>query len=126
MRIAVSAAVVALFVVLLLNMPRGYDTGLERIGKGRPAVVLVHDHMTVTSSEQMAELDRVRAELETRVNLFVADLNHPDGARFSRHYGGEPGMLLVFDAEGALAAAFPAPTPAGRIVDRVQQALAAE
>lgn len=119
MRITVVAAVIALFAALVLTMPRGFQTDLTLVGDGRPALVLVYDNSLVISDEQMAALDRVRSELEPRMHLLAADVNHPDGLAFMDEHRGQPGMLLLFGPDGQLVERIHPPVPANRIRDRV-------
>lgn len=83
-------------------LPRPYAADLSRIGEGRPALVLVYDADLVVSGEQLAELDAARDALQPGMEVLVANTGRPDAARFIARHEARPGMLLRFDAEGAL------------------------
>lgn len=125
-RVGVMAGIIALFGGLVWNMPRGYQTDLARISQGKPALTLVYDSSFLISEEQMAELERVRANLEPRLHLLVADVNLPNGRAFARKHEAEPGTLLILAADGTLIERITPPSPAKRIQERVERALSRE
>lgn len=98
--LAIFVLILAVFVVGYFLLPSGFSSDLERIGEGRPAVVVVHDHNYVESVELMENLDGVRGAYEPQIDFLVADLNHPDGAEFAEEYQVSAVTLLAFDAEG--------------------------
>lgn len=83
-------------------LPQPYPADLSRIGQGRPALVLVYDADLVVSGDQAAELDAARDALQPDMEVLVANTGRPDAARFITQHDARPGMLLHFDAEGAL------------------------
>ena len=91
----------------LLPMP--FSTELERIGQGRAAAVIVHDHNLTYSNELVEQLGSLRRSYEDRMYFLLADAHHPDGRAFMRAEGVEPMTLLVFDDTGRLLYAEHAP-----------------
>lgn len=99
-RIVTILAVIAALGLLLIMMPRGYDSDLSRIGQGRPAAVLVHDPQFIASVDLMTSLNRVRRDFEPEVLFLVADLNVPQGRKFADEYSADFATLVLFDADG--------------------------
>lgn len=97
-------AIAVLLAMMWQQMPRPYATDLDRIGSGKPALVLAHDDHRIASGEQMAALTTVREGLERHLVLLVANLREDKGARFARRHNAEPAMVLIFDADGRLLA----------------------
>ncbi len=81
-------------------LPSGFDTDLDRVGQGRPAVVLVHDHNYVESVELMEAVDRERGAWEEDVDFLVADVHREEGRDFTDRHGVSAVTLLAFDGEG--------------------------
>lgn len=98
--LVILALVAAVVVGGYFLLPSGFSSDLDRIGQGRPAVVIVHDHNYVESVELMENLDAVRGPYEPEVDFLVADLNHPDGAAFADRHEVSAVTLLVFDGQG--------------------------
>ena len=82
---------------LISLLPRGYSQDLSLIGKGRDAVVLVHDHNKLASLETMNAMNTLRGEYEGRVNFLVADIFIQEGKGFAEKYD-TPFTALVFFA----------------------------
>lgn len=102
-RAAITVAILgALAAAVWWLLPQPYPADLSRIGQGRPALVLVYDGDLVVSGDQAAELDAARDALQPGMELLVANTGRPDAARFIAQHDARPGMLLLFDADGAL------------------------
>lgn len=115
-RVAITVGMLsALAAAVWCLLPQPYPSDLSRIGQGRPALVLVYDSDLVVSGDQAAELDAARDALQPDVEVLVADTGRPDAARFVAQHGARPGMLLHFDAEGALIERLSPVVPAERL-----------
>ena len=96
------ALIIALVVFMAGRLPPPYDTDLSRVGEGRPAAVIIHDHNTVDSIVLMQHLDDLRATYEPALLLLLADFHRPDGRRFAEQYDLPRASLTLFDARGEL------------------------
>ncbi|MFY8135641.1 MAG: hypothetical protein ACOVKS_11615 [Aquimonas sp.] len=106
-RIAISAFLVALLALVVLSLPRGFDTDLSKIGAGKPAVVFVYDPNLLVSNQQTRELDAARESLGDAVHFLIADVGRPEGQQFLREHQASATQLLLFG-------------PDGRVLDRLQ------
>jgi hypothetical protein len=95
-----TALIIALVVFMVGRLPPPYDTDLSRLGEGRPAAVIIHDHNTVDSIVLMQHLDELRAEYEPALLLLLADFHRPDGRAFAERYDLPRASLTLFDARG--------------------------
>jgi hypothetical protein len=100
--LALIAVVLAIIAFAFTLLPRGYDTDVSKVGQGRPAAVLVHDHGLVQSMELMSALDAVRGEFESSTLFIVADTYHPRGQAFVEAHRLPPVALVMFDGDGDL------------------------
>jgi hypothetical protein len=93
------AGVVALGVMIL---PRGFDTDLSQIGKGKAALVFVYDPNLVVSNEQTREMDKAREILGDDLHFLVADIGRPAAQQFMDQHRAKATQLLLFAADGQM------------------------
>jgi hypothetical protein len=111
MRIAAGKAiawlvVVALLVLFVALIPRGYSSDLSRIGKNQPAAVLTHDPGFLASAQLMEGINGLRKDFEPAVLFLVADLNTPQGRKFAEEQSVSFGALVLFDSQGRRLASY--------------------
>lgn len=74
---------------------------LARIGKGKPAVVQVHDPQCPTCTALQRETRRaLKAFGECDMIYLVADLTQPEGQVFARRHGARHVTLVLLDGAG--------------------------
>lgn len=101
----VPAFIVALLVMAVMLLPRGYNTDLSQVGNGHYAVVQIFNKNFVQSEELMDTVNEVRADYERRgVNFLVADVGTDAGRAFARAHGALSATALIFDPSGKLVA----------------------
>jgi hypothetical protein len=98
--LGITAVIIALVVFMLGRLPPPYDTDLSRLGEGRAAAVIIHDHNTVDSIVLMQHLDELRAGYEPALLLLLADFHRPDGRAFAERHDLPRASLTLFDARG--------------------------
>lgn len=99
-RIAITAFLVAMLGLVLMNLPRGFDTDLRKIGAGKPAVVFVYDPNLLVSNQQTRELDAARESLGDALHFLIADVGRPEGQQFMREHQASSTQLLLFAPDG--------------------------
>ena len=99
-RVFTGVLMLAVIVLGILMLPRGFSENLSAIGQGKPVAVHVYDKESVASIDLMDILGKLRGEYEDRVTLVVADLNHERGAYFAEQQNLGAGDLVLFDAAG--------------------------
>jgi hypothetical protein len=116
------AGILLLFAaVIALNLPRGFSDDLSRIGKGKPAVVLVRDKNAVQSFDLIEVMNGIRDQYAGQVEFLLTDSNTPEGRAFIAEKGGARVTLVVLDADGkTVNVLYPSQTAAS-----VQQAIVA-
>jgi hypothetical protein len=116
------AGILLLFAaVIALNLPRGFSDDLSRIGKGKPAVVLLRDKNAVQSFDLIEVMNGIRDQYAGQVEFLVTDSDTPEGRAFIADKGGARVTLVVLDANGkTVNVLYPPQTAAS-----VQQAIAA-
>ncbi|TVP53113.1 MAG: hypothetical protein EA349_14600 [Halomonadaceae bacterium] len=89
--------------ILFTQLPtQGFDTDLDAIGQGQPAVVLGFINHSPRGIEAMGKLGDVRDGYEDQVVFRVADILSRDGEgeAFSERYNAGDGVIALFDGEG--------------------------
>lgn len=99
---AAALFVAAMVVLAVMNLPRGFDTDLTKIGTGIPALVFVYDPNLVISNKQTEEMDKVRNALEDAMLFLVADVGRADAQQFMQKYSARVTEILLFHADGSL------------------------
>lgn len=100
-----SALVVVAAVGLLVwsQLPRApYSTDLQRLGQGRPALVLAYDIQSMGGMEVMAMMDGLRPAYDDRVEFLVAPLGAPQGQAFGRLHDAVNGTVVFFSPSGGV------------------------
>lgn len=92
--------VAGILILIIGRLPVPFDTDLSKIGQGTPVLVIAHDHGTMNSMMLLDDLGDLRDTLEPQLLLVVADLNHPDGARFARRHDLSTASATLFEADG--------------------------
>jgi hypothetical protein len=87
-------------VTVAMNLPRGFSDDLSRIGKGKPAVVLVRDQNAVESMGLINLLGEVRGKYAGQVEFLLTDYDTSQGRAFIASSHAAPITLVLFDASG--------------------------
>lgn len=103
LRIGTALFVVAVVIIAVVALPRGFDTDLSRIGAGKPTLVFVYDPNLMVSNQQTREMDALRDSLGDAVHLLIADVGRPEAQEFMRRYQATRTELLLFSSDGRLA-----------------------
>ena len=101
-RIAITAFLAALLGLVVMSLPRGFDSDLSKIGAGKPALVFVYDPNLVVSNQQTQELDAVRESLGDALHILIADVGRPDAQQFMQQHQARPTQLLLFAPDGSV------------------------
>ncbi len=99
---ATALFIAAMATLAVLNLPRGFDADLGKIGAGKPALVFVYDPNLVVSNQQTREMDKARESRADALHFLVADIGRPDTQQFMRQHQAAPTQLLLFAADGSL------------------------
>lgn len=86
--------------LLVLVMPRGFDTDLGQIGAGKPVLVFVYDPNLVVSNQQTREMDKARETLGEELLFLVADVGRPASRAFMQQHQARSPQLLLFGRDG--------------------------
>lgn len=116
------AGIVGLVVV---NLPKGFDMDLTKIGAGKPAVVFVYDNNLAISGMQTGEMNTIRERFDDRILFLVADVGRPTAQEWILQNQARTADLLFFDAHGKLQHRQPAPVAAEQLIDTIQIRLGA-
>lgn len=81
-------------------LPRGFSDDLSRIGKGKPAVVLVRDNQTVQSHDLIDVMNALRDQYSVKIEFLLTDHNTPKGETFMAENGTTRATLVLMDAQG--------------------------
>lgn len=100
--ISVIATIVAVLVLVLMVMPKGFKTTHEQIGTGKPAVVFIYDPNLTVSNSQTEQMNEARAHLGDNVFFLLARAGTPEGDQLIAKHGARSAELLLFDAAGSL------------------------
>ena len=98
--------VIALLVLFVALIPRGYDSDLTRIGKGQSTAVLTQDPGFLASVQLMEVINGLRKDFEPAMLFLVADLNTPQGRKFAEEQSVSFGVLVLFDSQGRRLASY--------------------
>ena len=97
-------------VLIWTQLPeKPYPTDLNRVGQGKPAVVLIYDVNTAGGMMTMELLSPLREEYGDNVEFLVASLGLPEGRAFANHYGISSGALVFFLADATHSSTLRAP-----------------
>jgi hypothetical protein len=121
-RIAIPVFLAALLLLAVMNLPRGFDTDLGKIGTGRPALVFVYDPNLVVSNQQTRELDALRETLGDALHFLVADIGRPDAQQFMRQHQAGPTQLLLFAPDGSVLGRMQALLTAEQLLETIDAA----
>jgi hypothetical protein len=102
-----------------MNLPHGYSDDLSRIGKGRPAIVLVRDKNAVPGFDLIRVLDSVRGKYAGRIEFLLTDFDTPEGRAFMAANHAAPVTLVLFDAGGNPLKVLHAPQTAGNVEQEI-------
>jgi hypothetical protein len=91
---------IAVVVLLVISLPRGFDTDLNKIGGDKPSLVLVFDPNLVASGEMMRVLNEIRPEFKSKLQFLVADIGRVEAQQFAQQYQVRPSTVLIFATSG--------------------------
>lgn len=117
---AIAVFLAAMVVLVVVNLPRGFDMDLNKIGAGKPAVVFVYDNNLSVSGTQAGEMDKIRDRFENHVHFLVADTGRPQAQQWMSQHQARAADLFFFDAEGGLRHRQPALLVAEELADTIQ------
>ncbi|MBI3479415.1 MAG: hypothetical protein HY016_03525 [Nitrosomonadales bacterium] len=106
-----------------MNLPRGYSDDLSRIGKGKAAVVLVHNKNSPESIGLMQVLDEVRGGYGGKIEFLLTEPNTPEGSAFMKANNAPQVSLALFNAHGDLIKILGFPQTAGNMQQEITSAL---
>ena len=102
------------------------EADLAKIGKGRPAVVQVHDpNCALCQQLQRQTRKALKSFDDEAVRFLVADINTAQGSAFAARYGVPHVTLLLFDGAGEMVQIVRGPSDADRLRDVIGTHLAA-
>ena len=113
----------AVVVFVVLSVPAGFSTDLERIGDEPVTLVAVHDLNLVASTKMMEVVGEVHARFGDDVQILIADVNHPRGQDFVARNQLRPVTLLVYRGD-ALRHTLPGTLDAASIARTLDEVLA--
>lgn len=98
------------------------EQNLERIGKGTPTVVQIHDpQCSLCTALQRQTRRALRSFEDGQIEYLVANITTPEGSALARRHGVPHVTLLLFDGEGNLESVLNGP----RQADKLRTAFAA-
>lgn len=98
--------IIALLVLFVALIPRGYNSDLTRIGKGQPTAVMTHDPGFLASGQLMEGINGLRKDFEPAILFLVADFGTPQGQKFAEEQSVSFGVLVLFDSRGRRLASY--------------------
>ena len=102
------------------------EADLTKIGKGRPAVVQVHDpNCSLCQQLQRQTRKALKSFDDDAVRFLVADINTARGSAFAARYGVPHVTLLLFDGAGEMVQIVRGPSDADSLRDIIGAHLAA-
>jgi len=101
-RVATAVFIAGILAVAVLNLPKGFDTNLSKIGTGKPALVFFYDSNLLISNQQAREMNKVRESLAEELHFLIADIGRPDAQLFMKQHQAARVQLLFFAADGSL------------------------
>ncbi|MFC1603226.1 hypothetical protein ACFL3U_06635 [Pseudomonadota bacterium] len=81
-------------------LPQGYSSDTTKIGKGKPAIVIIYDANNAGSDHIMGSLTQVRGEFESQVEFILVDVNSPGGQDFANANAVPAASALFLSREG--------------------------
>jgi len=81
-------------------LPSAFSTDLDRVGQGKPAIVLIYDMENGSSLDLMKGYNAIRHDYEHWVEFLVADVESPKGDAFIRAHKATPGSAIYYSADG--------------------------
>lgn len=117
------AVIILIAVIAVMNLPRGYSDDLSRIGKGKPAIVLVRDKNMVQSFDLIQILDNIRSDYSGRIDFLLTDSNTPEGSAFMSANNTPKVTLVLMDAGGKVAKVLFPPQTAESVRQEISNSL---
>ncbi|MEO8332806.1 MAG: hypothetical protein ABI479_10270 [Gallionella sp.] len=121
----VIAFFVMLAVVAVMNLPRGYSDDLSRIGKGKPAIVLIRDKNAVQTFDLMEVMNGIRDQYAGQVEFLLTDFNTPQGRAFMDANKASRVTLVLLDASGKQVSILHSPQTAESMQQEIDSVLKA-
>lgn len=94
--------IAAMASLALLNLPKGIDMDLDKIGTGKPAVVFVYDSNLSVSGMQTEAMNKLRDDYDEKLNFLVADVGRPQARDWLQRNQARAAELFFFDAQGSI------------------------
>jgi len=102
----IKKALIILFAAIVIlafswaMLPQGYSTDTTKIGKGKPAVVIIYDANNAGSDHIMGSMTQVRGEFEGQIEFIIVDVNAPGGQGFANTNAVPAASALFLSGEG--------------------------
>ena len=98
--IASLVALAALGYFLVMGTGKPISTDLSVVGRGKPALVLVHENFSPTSGEALNRLRKIRSDYDARLDFVVADPGTPPGRAFADRHRLVDGLAVFLGRDG--------------------------
>jgi len=103
-------------------LPQGYSTDITKIGKGKPAIVLIYDTMNAGSDHLMGSFTQVRGEFESQVEFIIVDVNAPGGQDFANTNAVPAASGLLLSRQGKRITVIYPPQEAAELKQTIRRA----
>lgn len=123
--VVIAGVIVFIAFAFKFLLPKGFSDDLSRIGKDRPAVVLVRDNQTVQSHELIDVINAVRGRYEDKIEFLLTDYNTPEGSKFMAANETTRATLVLLDKQGKRVKIVHAPQTADSLAQELDGLLGA-
>ena len=103
-------------------LPQGYSTDITKIGKGKPAVIIIYDANNAGSDHLIESFTQVRGEFESQVEFIIVDVNAPGGQDFANTNAVPAPSALFLSREGMRVTVVYPPQEAAELNQIIRQA----
>lgn len=95
-------SVTAFLAAIFSLMPKPIDMNLERIGKGKKAVVFVYDLNLAASHQQTTEINKAQSLVGDQAVFLIVNIGDPTAEAFRTRYQVRSLDILLFNGGGEL------------------------
>jgi len=118
--VAAAVFIASIVGLVVVNVPKGFDMDLAKIGGGKPAVVFVYENNLAISGVQTGEMNKIRDQFGDDLLFLIADVGRPMAQDWIRQNQARTADVLFFDAHGKLQHRQPAPLAAEQLIDTIR------
>lgn len=97
----IALLIIAGIVFIITELPQGYSSDLSVIGKGKDAIILIHDSKSFPSVEFISRMNIIRDKYQEKAVFRIADIKDEEGKIFAQDKNVKPPSLILFAADGA-------------------------